>query len=236
MAKPDLSSQPDADPDRRAGAQAVLWTVLSETLVLLHPIIPFVTQEIWSHLPWIEDRNLARAPYPARRPQCLSDTVGRHMELLQGVVVSVRNIRSELGIGPSVRLDALVRTASDEDRAFLDENAELIRVLARLSSLAGGPDVAAPRASASAVVAGGNEVYVVLTGAIDFDAEIARLDKEQGKLAKDLDIIRRKLGNEDFVAKAPAAVVDKEKAKAADLSDKHAKLAALKDRLAAVKG
>ncbi|WP_243313575.1 valine--tRNA ligase [Fundidesulfovibrio agrisoli] len=230
-AKSDLSGEDEA---AKAQAQQCLWTVLSELLVLLHPIMPFVTQEIWSHLPGHAQKDISKVPYPAARPQHVKPQAVAMMSLLQEVVVSVRNIRSELSISPALKLDCLVRTADPADLAMLRDNERLITLLARLGSFTAGPDVTAPKASASAA-AGGNAVFVPLAGAVDFDAELARLNKELAKTAKEAEIVARKLANEDFTAKAPAEVVAKEREKDEMLRGKVAKLEELKGRIETLK-
>ncbi|GAB6038081.1 valine--tRNA ligase [Fundidesulfovibrio butyratiphilus] len=232
MVKPDISSD---DPRTRDVAQTCLWTVLSELLVLLHPVIPFVTQEIWSNLPGHDEKDISRALYPEARPHHRHPDAKRRMALLQDVVVSVRNIRSELSINPGYKLECLVRTSSAEDLAVLKESAGLIAVLAKLAGFTAGPDVTAPKASASAA-AGGNAVFVPLAGAVDFDAELARLNKELTKTSKEAQIVARKLANEDFTSKAPAEVVAKEREKDQTLRDKVAKLEELKTRIESLKG
>ena len=232
MAKADLSGPDGPGKDL---AQVCLWTVLSELLTLLHPIMPFVTQEIWSHLPGHAEKDLSRMPYPAARPGHRDPEAVRRMDLVREVVVSVRNIRSELGIAPGFRLACLVRTADAQDLATLRQCAGLITLLARLSEFTAGPDVTAPKASASAA-AGGNAVFVPLAGAVDFDSELARLTKELDKTSKEAGIVARKLANEDFTARAPAEVVAKEREKSLALSEKIHKLEELKARIESLKG
>jgi valyl-tRNA synthetase len=232
MAKADFNGP---DPEAKALAQKCLWTVLSEYLVLMHPIMPFVTQEIWNHLPGHSEKDISKVPYPAARAQHMKPEAVAQMGLLQEVVVSVRNIRSELSINPGVKLDCLVRTADGADLAMLRANESLIVLMARLANFTAGPDVTAPKASASAA-AGGNAVFVPLAGAVDFDAELARLTKELAKTSKEADIVGRKLANEDFTAKAPAEVVAKEREKDEMLREKVAKLEELKGRIESLKG
>jgi valyl-tRNA synthetase len=232
MAKADFNGP---DPEARALAQKCLWTVLSELLVLLHPIMPFVTQEIWTHLPGHAEKDISKVRYPESRPGHLKPEAVVMMGLLQEVVVSVRNIRSELSINPGVKLECLVRTADAADLAMLRENEHLITLLARLGNFMAGPDVTAPKASASAA-AGGNAVFVPLAGAVDFDAELARLSKELVKTSKEAEIVGRKLANEDFTARAPAEVVAKEREKAEVLHGKVAKLEELKARIESLRG
>lgn len=233
MAKADLMGD---DPGRKAIARKVLWTCLSEVLVLLHPVMPFVTQEIWSHLPKLpgQQADIARQPYPAPREALRSPEAEQAMALLQETIVAVRTIRGELNIAPSVVLKVLVRCEGPV-REALEANLELIRRLARVGEAQFGPDVVPPRAVASQVVRAG-EVFVPLEGAVDFDAELARLDKELSKASKDVDVLTRKLKNDDFVAKAPADVVAKEKDKLAAAEEKLGKLGKLRERLRSAKG
>lgn len=227
MIKPDLYGE---DAQARTAAQICLYTTLSEVLTLLHPIMPFVTQEIWDCLPRLSGTNLAEVPYPTVRSEYQDQDALREMSLVQGLVVAVRNIRSEMGIGPSQKLDVLVRGNDAALRQTLASNQDTIVHLARLDTLQLDPDVSPPKASASAVVQG-LEIFVPLAGALDFRVELDRLAKELGKTAKELDIVNRKVANNDFKAKAPAEVVAKERGKARDLSEKQSKLLELRQRL-----
>ena len=230
MAKPDLQGD---DEERKAMARKVLWTCLSELLVLMHPVMPFVTQEIWSHLPATDPDDVARAPYPAARPACEDAGAEQAMTVLQEAIVAVRTIRGELNIAPSVELTVLVRGTDAEALEVLERDVELMRRLAKVGETRFGADVEPPKASASQVVAAG-ELFVPLEGAVDFEAELARLDKEIAKEAKALEVVSRKLANEDFVAKAPPQVVIKEREKAEVARGKKDTLEQLKARLQSV--
>ncbi|MFK4763901.1 valine--tRNA ligase [Desulfobaculum sp. SPO524] len=227
MIKGDLNGE---DEDRKQMTQQVLHTVLSEILTLAHPIMPFITQEIFVTLPGNDGKDLATLPYPERRPECRVQGVVEHMQLLQDIIVSVRNIRGELNIKPSLPLTLLVRTKDEDTREFLDAHQDLIASLARLGEMHFGADVTAPKASATNVVAG-HEVFVPLSGAVDFDDELARLEKEIAKAEKTLSIVEKKLSNAGFVNNAPQDVVDGERAKAAELTEKKDKLVSLQQRL-----
>jgi valyl-tRNA synthetase len=198
-------------------------------MIIAHPVIPFVTQEIWSCIPTLDVESLALRPFPKARPECENEGAVRDMEFLQGVIVAVRNIRSELGVAPGVPLAVLMRAGSD-DQAFLMAHETEIAALARVGTLTVGADIEAPKGCASAVVRG-CELYVPLEGVVDFVAELARLDKELGKISKELDFVTKKLGNESFVSKAPEDVVAKEKAKAADFAEKKAALEQLRAKV-----
>ncbi|HDQ40196.1 MAG TPA: valine--tRNA ligase [Desulfonatronum sp.] len=227
MIKPDLYGE---DVQAKHTAQNCLHAALSEVLILLHPIMPFVTQEIWDSLPGLAQNNLAEALAPPSRPEYLDQEASREMSLIQDLVTAVRNIRSELSIGPSQKLNVLVRSKENARRDIVAANQETIQYLARLEKIGLTPDAQPPKASASAVVQG-LEIFVPLAGAVDFKAELDRLAKELSKTAKELDIVNRKVANDDFKAKAPAEVVEKERAKARNLSEKQSKLLALRERL-----
>ena len=231
MVKPELYGEDEAAKNR---ARSVLHTVLREVLVLLHPTIPFITAEIWNSLPGVGERDLAVEPFPASRPHLEDSSVQDAMEFVQEVVVSVRTIRGELNINPSLPLTTLVRT-NGEQADVLRGQEEVIRFLARIDSLQVDAELEAPKGAGTAVVRGA-EIFIPLEGIVDFDAELARLEKELAKLDKTLQGIQGKLANANFVNKAPAAVVDKEKAKAAELEEKKAKMVTLQQRLQAMSG
>lgn len=225
LSKPDMQ----AGGERKIAAQYVLWTVLKEVLVLMHPIMPFVTAEIWNVLPGVDTEDISRELYPAARPECRDAKASHRMSLVQESIVAIRTIKAELGISPSVRLKALIRTASDEDFADLTASHDLICALARLDDFTLGADVKGPKASASAVVQG-NEIIVPLQGLVDFEAELARVDKELAKIDKEREKIAAKLSNESFVSRAPAAIVEKDRAAAAELAVAREKLEKLRER------
>ncbi|MEF2232352.1 MAG: valine--tRNA ligase [Pseudodesulfovibrio sp.] len=236
MIKPALYGEDEA---AKAETRAALWTVLSETLILLHPVTPFITQEIWSVLPRPkgDDRSedIATLPFPARRDACLDPAAVGEMELFMGVVSGIRNIRTELLIEPARKLDLLIRTVSAADEGVLNTNVGLIQALARVENVTIGPEAKGPRASGAAVVRG-NELSVPLAGVVDFESEIARLDKNLAKLEKTMKGVAGKLGNPGFLGNAPAEVVEAEKKKLAEMEEEQAKLAQLKARLESVMG
>ncbi len=224
LIKADMKEEGEAKEE----AQYVLYTVLREILLLLHPMIPFVTAEVWNALPGHEGTDIATQLYPEFRPQCVKSRESDDMVFLQEAISAIRTIRAELNIKPSYKLSVVLRPASDEQSALLEANRGFFD-LARLESLTIDRNAHAPKASASNVVRG-CEVIVLLTGAVDFKAELARLDKEIGKVDKDLAALDAKLSNENFVKRAPADLVESEKARHADLIDKKAKMQALQTR------
>ena len=227
LVKPDMNSE---DSDRKARAQYVLWTVLRESLILLHPLMPFISSEVWEYLPGQpEGKDLAQQLFPAERPGCIRKGATARMEMVQEAISAVRTIRAELNIPPSHRLDVTIRPADEAAALVLAEQKHLIILLARLQNVTIDKTAQAPKASASQV-AQGNEIIVHLSGAIDFTAEVARLEKELAKLEKEYTMIRGKLDNEQYVAKAPLAVVEKDRARVIELGDARIKLNALKER------
>ena len=224
LIKADMKEEGEAKEE----AQYVLYTVLREILLLLHPMIPFVTAEVWNALPGHEGTDIATQLYPEFRPQCVKSRESDDMVFLQEAISAIRTIRAELNIKPSYKLSVVLRPASDEQSALLEANRGFFD-LARLESLTIDRNAHAPKASASNVVRG-CEVIVLLTGAVDFKAELARLDMEIGKVDKDLAALDAKLSNENFVKRAPADLVESEKARHADLIDKKAKMQALQTR------
>jgi valyl-tRNA synthetase len=222
--KPALQEKLEAGA--REAALAVLWRVLQDTLILLHPFIPFVTEEIWHKLPGTEG-SIMQAQFPgdctqkdAVRPDPEAEA---EMGLLIEVISGIRNIRGEMGISPGMSLDAVVYTGDRAARTTLEGHRDLIVNLARLSSLALTENPKRPKASASAV-ARGVSIYVRLEGIIDFARETERLAKELGKVAKELASLSRKLQNQDFRSKAPAEVVAKVRDQQQALLEKQQKL------------
>ncbi len=226
LIKPELYR---SHPEARQKAQGNLLQVLSEIIILLHPMIPFVTQEIWSKLPGERKQDLSRVPYPESRPNCHYPEEVRDMEFLQSVVSAVRGIRSELSVPPGLKLSMYIR-AQGRDREFLMEHQDLILELAGLSEMQAGEDVEPPRGCGVAVVKG-YELFVPLKGVVDIQKELARVDKELRTLEKDLDFVGKKLDNPNFLHKAPSEVVAKERDKVERIKEEKEKLQSLRERL-----
>ncbi len=199
---------------RQEGTRRVLWTVLRDILILLHPFVPFVTEEIWQTLPGTEG-SIMRAVFPLD-----ADTAGAvaedlsaeaDMDLVMRVITGVRNIRGEMNISPSTTLAVQVQADSESVCRTLEKNRAVIENLARLEALTVTLPGEKPAVAATSVV-GEATVFVLLEGVIDFDKEQARLKKELHKLADDITGALRKLDNPDFLAKAPDHVIEKVRA------------------------
>ncbi|GAB6094328.1 valine--tRNA ligase [Desulfatiferula olefinivorans] len=200
-------------------SKAVLYRVLRDTLVLLHPLIPFVTEEIWSRIPGT-DGSIMTAVYPGDRDDLvIDDTAEKDMDLVMGVISGIRNIRGEMNIAPSLNLSVQFQSDDSPVRETAAAHKDLIMILSRLDAFDITPVGEKPKSSATAIV-GEASVFVNLKGVIDFDKEAARLEKAIAKLEKEVDGIAKKLDNPGFVGKAPEDVVEKVRAQHREAREK----------------
>jgi len=206
------------NPDDARKTALVLRHVLDAIMRLLHPFIPFITEEIASKIP-MSDSTVMRGPFPVFDSSRIDSEAEQAMELLMGLISSVRNIRAEMNIAPSKLLPVIVFPSSSNERDLVETNRTMIGSLARISSMDladPGADREPPRNCATAVV-GEMRIFVPLEGIVDPDAEIERLEKELAKIRKDFEAVQKKLGNESFLAKANPDAVQKQKDKEAEL-------------------
>ncbi len=214
VVKPDLApaGEPMSGPaaGREAVARTVLLEVLDTVLRLLHPIMPFLTEELWQKFPHTGDY-LATSHWPTARPERLDARAERDMAMLQELVVKIRNVRVEAGIDPSRRIEVLVHADNPEDGQLVADQSVLVAALVRAERVVVVEAFAADLISARGVVRG-FEVAVPLAGLLDFNAERTRLVKELRKIDAELTARNRKLSNESFLERAPADVVEKERA------------------------
>ncbi len=207
MSKPSFRG----DEERRFVAQGVLVTVLETALRLLHPIIPFVTEEIWQKLPKPNEVTgmLMTTIYPMPTKALVDEDAERDMGLVQDVIVSARTLRATYNVPPAQKIAIEVRVPSEARRNVLEQGRSIIESVGRLevNLSAGGEHV--PQ-SAKAIVGGDIEVIVPLAGLVDIDAEKARIKKEITKAEKEVSGVERKLSNEKFLARAPKEVVEEQ--------------------------
>lgn len=216
--------------DTLEATRAVLWRVLRDTLVLLHPFIPFVTEEIWHHMPGT-DGSIMKAAHPADAAESFQNRESEaEMALLMEVITAIRNVRGEINIAPSLALQVQVQSEDNQTRQILANHQDLIINLARLSSLAIENIGQRPKSSATAVVSKAS-IFVSLEGIIDFAKETNRLEKEITKLTAELTTVAKKLGNEGFLSKAPADVIEKVRQKQSALLEKQQKIQANLDKI-----
>ncbi len=212
--------------DGKAGALAktVAAYVLEKILILLHPIMPFITEELWHKLPHTEG-SIMHATFPEPQNERIDPEAEEQMETIMGIINAVRNIRGEMNVPPAVKVEVVCFCDRDADIALLQEHERTITELGRVSKLtvARAGRMEKPKYAAGAVVRN-TEVFVVLKDILDFDSESKRLQKEIGKLEKEYGMTQRKLTNEDFLQKAPPDVIEKEREKGARLGEKIEKL------------
>jgi valyl-tRNA synthetase len=213
-------------PEKRATALSVLWRVMHDTLILLHPFMPFITEEIWHTLPGTQG-SIMKAVFPADQKDdaavTAEDQAEADMDLLIKLISAIRNIRGEMNISPSKTLAAVVQAHDAKVDDLIEAHQDMIINLARLHAFEVNQSAARPKSSATAVV-GAATVFVPLEGIIDFGLEARRLDKELNKLAKELTAVSKKLANRNFLDKAPQDVVEKVKVKHNRLQEKQQKL------------
>jgi valyl-tRNA synthetase len=200
--------------------------LFAEMLKLVHPFMPFITEELWQ---LTEDRkdgeSISTSEYPKLNSDLIKPSAESEMEMVQGIVYSIRNIRGEMNIPPSKSIDAYIKSSEVKEHQI-----DYIKKLAKVENIIAGEDVKKPGASASAVFSK-SEIYIPLKGLIDLDVERQRIAKEINRLEGSLKGIEKKLSNEKFVNNAPADVVEKEKTKQRDWTGKLDKLKELLSNL-----
>jgi valyl-tRNA synthetase len=230
-AKPDLYG--NEDDGRREASRRVLWRVLRDMLVMLHPFIPFVTEEIWQILPGTDGSIMAAGFPPAEdtadglRPDPGAEA---DMALAMDVITGIRNVRGEMNISPGKGLTVCVHAEHETVRDRIASSRAMIMNLARLDDLSVQPSAEKPKFAATSVVRDAT-VYVLLEGVIDVDKEKARIEKEMAKIGKDIETAARKLNNQDFLKKAPEQVIERARENNRELQERKDKLQATIDKL-----
>lgn len=227
MSKETLAGDDEA---AKLTTRSILVYALDNTLRLLHPIMPFVTEEIWQSVPHVGE-SLVVAAYPTVHPEQMDEKAAEEMEFLMDFIRSVRTVRNEMNTPLSKPIKILAKVSDAAHYAILKENESYIARFSNPEEFVYGEDVEAPSDAVTSVIAGA-EIYLPLAGLINIEDEIARLEKEAEKLQQEVDRVEKKLSNEKFVAKAPAAVVEAERAKGADYQ---AQREAVLERIATLK-
>lgn len=199
-------------PESRYAAQETLANVLRQTMELLHPFMPFITEEIWQHLPH-EGETIMLAPWPLKDESLIDTQIDKQMELTIEIIRAIRNLRSEMNVPLGKKADVIICANNGEYAAYLKDTANYIQGLASAENLSIEESLATKPTQAATAVVHGIEIYLPLRGLIDLDKEIARLEKELTKMEGEIKRIEGKLSNEGFTAKAPAEVIEKEKEK-----------------------
>lgn len=209
------------------GTRHTLISVLETLLRLAHPIMPFMTEEIWlrinKELTGYTGESIMLEAFPEVNNDLIDTQAVADLEWLKKVIVAIRNIRGEMDISPKIPLNLLVKNASEDDDRRFSENAAFLAALAKLESVTIVASGESTPVCATALV-GALELLIPMAGLIDTEAELARLSKQLEKASKELAKISGKLSNERFVSNAPEAVINKERGKEAELQTTCSKL------------
>jgi valyl-tRNA synthetase len=232
MIKPDFYGE---DATAKVTAQAVATGVLREILVLLHPIMPFVTEEIWQKLPHAKG-SIMQTNFPSYREHRVDAEAETQMAIIMEVINGIRNIRGEMNVPPATRVEVLCLAESAAEKKLLQAHSNTIGDLSRLAKfqIASPGEIAKPRLAASAI-AQNVEIFVLLEDVLDFDSESRRLEKELTKMEKEFSFTQKKLSNEDFLQKAPASVIESEREKGTRVGEKLEKLRHQYEKIKALK-
>lgn len=201
----------DGSPEQILSAKSTLVYALDQILKLLHPFMPFVTEEIYEHIPGV-DGSIATADYPTVQDEFVDEQASAGMSTLIELIQVVRQIRADVNRPMSEAIDMLIRPATEAAETFLTENASFIHRFCHPGELVIDVAVKAPDEAKSAVVTDA-ELFLPLEGLLNFEEEIDRLEKELQKWQSELDRVSKKLSNEKFVANAPEAIVQEERDK-----------------------
>jgi valyl-tRNA synthetase len=215
-----------SDPAVARGTRRALVQVLETVLRLAHPLIPFITEEIWQRIAPLAGRSgptIMLQPYPEPHPETIDQTAIADMEWVMAFIFGVRRIRGEMNISPGKAVPVLLQNGSEQDRRRLEDHRPLLDKLGRLDSIQWLDDSEQPPEAAMALVEQ-MKILVPMAGLIDKQAELIRLEKEIQKLQKELPRLQAKLNNPKFVERAPSAVVEKEKTRLQELQAALAKL------------
>ena len=235
LSKPVLWDE-NGDESVKTGTRRTLVRVLEATLRLAHPLLPFITEEIWQNvaplagIPVDSKSTIMLQPYPIADSHQIDENALQDIDWLKKVIVGVRNIRGEMNISPATALNVFFTRGDDNDQRRIDENHQFLSKLANLASITWLDDPSKAPLSATAL-AGELEILVPMAGLIDISAELARLDREIDKISLEAKKLSGKLGNEKFVSNAPTEVVAKERQK---LTDFESSLSQLKQKRSSI--
>ncbi|MGX7030514.1 valine--tRNA ligase [Vagococcus zengguangii] len=208
------------DEEQKHVTRSILAYVLDNILKLIHPIMPFVSEEIWEHVPH-QGETLVTAPYPEVNADLNDETAAAGMEVLKELIRAVRNIRAEVGSPMSKPITLLIKTSDEASQTFLTENTSYIERFCNPESLEISPEIKAPELAMSAVIKGA-EIFLPLADLINIEDEIKRLEKELDKWNKEVARVQGKLNNERFVSSAPEQVVEAERQKEVEYKERQA--------------
>lgn len=220
MAKIRLYNSEDADS--KLTAQYVLWTVLEAGMRLLHPFMPYITEEIWQTIK-AEGETVMLAQYPVADEKLIDKNVEKSFEYIKELISSLRNIRAEAGISPAKPAKVVIKSSDESELNTIKENYFFITKLGNLESIEYGKDMEKPAQSGFRVT-GNSEVYMILKGLLDIEAEVKKLQAQLDKVAVELEKMNAKLSNEKFTSKAPAHILERDRRIQKEYQDKFDKL------------
>lgn len=212
------------DEEAKKTTRSVLAYVLDQTMRLLHPFMPFVSEEIWQHLPH-EGDSLIVASWPKTDDSFVNPEAVEQMNLLMDIIRQVRNIRAEVNVPLSKKIEIMIRPSNGAILNYLVAGQSYIERFCNPEKLEIGLSIQSPEKAISSVVSGA-EIYLPLAGLIDIEKELARLEKELANLQSEVDRVQKKLNNANFVSRAPEHVVNEERAKEKDYMEKRDKVLA----------
>ncbi len=214
--------RPEADTTSKLTAKYILLDVMQKGMRLLHPIMPFITEEIWqgirAEFP-MQEEALIIAAFPEADPKLSNPDISDEMSFVQESITAIRNLRKQLNLAPSMEIELVIRYADDKQQSLFDSYMAYFRKLAKVKAISGGIGIDKPKAAIASVVRN-IEIFMPLSGLIDLDAEKQRLGKQIDKLEKELNSINSKLNNSNFMANAKEEVIAKEKEKFAEVDTK----------------
>ena len=210
------------DADSKLTAQYVLWTVLEAGMRLLHPFMPFITEEIWQTIK-AEGDTVMLSKYPVADEKLIDKDVEKSFEYIKELISSLRNIRAEAGISPAKPAKVVIKSSDESELNTIKENYFFITKLGNLESIEYGKDMEKPAQSGFRVT-GNSEVYMILTGLLDIEAEVKKLKAQLDKVSVELEKMNAKLSNEKFTSKAPAHILERDRRIQKEYQDKFDKL------------
>jgi valyl-tRNA synthetase len=215
FSKPKLYQ--DKNTIERQASQYILWFVLENTLRLLHPFMPFITEEIWQKLPH-KGESIMVSPWPKYKEKYIDKDTENKIDKIMSIIKTIRNIKSDMNIPYSKKIDIYLNVNEKDKLKFIKKNIYYIETMIKTKSLEVGTGIKKPEYSATGVLEG-VEIFIPLKDIINISEEIARLESKLNKINKELNVIFKKINNEDFLSRAPEDIVKKERDKADDLRD-----------------
>lgn len=223
LVKQRIYSKDPAMKESSETSKQVLYYVLKKSLQMLHPVMPFITEEIWDKIKIHGEPDIIVSEWPQVNSDYNFVSESDYTEIFKELIYRIRNIRGEMNVAPDKKADVVFKTSSDLISEIVDKEAVHIRALARIEGIAVDAAYSPEKTDASAVLHD-VEIFMPLKGLIDIDKERSRLDKEIDRITSELKRVESKLSNESFVSKAPEEVIQKEKVKLEEFTDVLSKL------------